>query len=76
MAFVERVLDGAAARHGPLMSSEADPEADLAVFGEATGGWGDRVEAEEAGGIPLLVPEFNRELECRDDDSVSLDAGE
>ncbi len=75
VAFVERVLGGTAARHGPLLSSEADPEAALAVFGEAAGGWGDRVEAEEAGGIPLMVSEFNQGLECWDDDSVSLDAG-
>ncbi|RXN07737.1 Glycosyltransferase LARGE1 [Labeo rohita] len=76
VAFVERVLGGAVASHGPLLSSDADPEAALAVFGEAAGSWGDRVEAEEAGGIPLMAPEFGREFCCRDDDSVSLDAGE
>lgn len=52
----------------------ADPEAALAVFGEAVGSWGDHVEAEKAGGFPLITPEFNWEFGCWDADP--LDAGE
>ncbi len=58
VTFVERVLGGAVASHGPHLSFKADPEAALAVLGEAAGSWGDRMEAEDGGGIPLNAPEF------------------
>lgn len=37
VAFVEHVLRGAVAKHNPLLSLGANPDAALAVFGEATG---------------------------------------
>ncbi|CAM4612386.1 unnamed protein product [Leuciscus chuanchicus] len=65
VAFVERVL----------LSSGAVPDTALAVFEEATGTWGDRMEAGEVmddfNNVPLMAP-----LECREEDSVSLEAGE
>ncbi|KAI7814652.1 hypothetical protein IRJ41_023079 [Triplophysa rosa] len=70
VAFVKRVLSGAAARHGPLLSTETNPEAALAVLAEVAGTWGDR--AEEETGVPMNIPEFV----YQEDDSVSLDAGE
>lgn len=77
--FVERVLGEAVARHSVLLSSGTDPDAAVVVFGEASGSWGDRVEAEEVVGdfdnVPLTVPEFNQDFECCENDSVSLDAG-
>lgn len=76
MTFVERVLGGTVASHGPLLSSEADPEAALIVLGEVVGSWGNHVEADEGGGIPLITPGFGGEFGCQKNYSVSLDAGE
>lgn len=50
--------------HGPLLSSGADPEAALAIFGEATGSGGDHVKAEESlcdhNNVFLTAPEFDQ----------------
>ncbi|KAK2876321.1 hypothetical protein Q8A67_020417 [Cirrhinus molitorella] len=48
----------------------------LTICGEAMGSWGNHIEVKEGRGVPLMAPEFVREFGCRDDDSVSLDAGE
>lgn len=60
------------ARHVPLLSLGDDPEAALAVFGEATGSWVDSVEAKKSlwddDNIPLTVPEFYQDFWCSEDD--------
>lgn len=43
------------ARHSLLLSSEADPDAALAVL----------EEAEEDRGVPLIAPEFHQDFGCR-----------
>ncbi|KAA0717104.1 Phosphatidylinositol 4-phosphate 5-kinase-like protein 1 [Triplophysa tibetana] len=52
VTFVEPVLSGAAARHGPLLSTETNPEAAMPVLAEVEGTWGDHAEAEEETGVP------------------------
>lgn len=62
------------ARHGLLLCSGADTDVALAIFEEATGTWGDRVETKELVGnfnnVLLTAYEFNQDFDCRENDSV------